>query len=352
MRRIAAARFADGWVRELSSRPPVMLFLGARVSHEVKCFSVGQRVMSVPISAISLSAVWAPDPVNLREVDAARQVKQRRAAGRTGGRCSWASCGGGAAPARARPARRRGGERSGGGLQWSCRTARSAPGRRRRASRFCCKTKRCPGDSGRSARRRSRPAVAWQRGSRCWARRSGSRWPATMSRRMRRPVAPVMSLTTSGNWRFICDEGFLHPLGEGARRLDEGLAVAQIRAQRHDPRRRPKAAPEQADAVQLAQPLAIRHITLPAGDILEVPRVHEQDLEAARFEDLVDRDPIDAGRFHRHARHATRGEPVGEADADRCVNVENACDRGRDRDRAGRRRSARRIRNRCRPHAD
>ena len=71
MRRIAAARFADGWVRELISRPPVILFLGARVSHEVKCFSVGQRVMSVPISAISLSAAWAPDAVNLGQVDAA-----------------------------------------------------------------------------------------------------------------------------------------------------------------------------------------------------------------------------------------------------------------------------------------
>ena len=36
----------------------------------------------------------------------------------------------------------------------------------------------------------------------------GSRWPATMSRRMRRPVTPVMSLTTSGSWRFIWTNAF------------------------------------------------------------------------------------------------------------------------------------------------
>src|SRR4249919_3260578 len=42
MRKITAARLADGSVRELSRRPPEILFLGASVSHEVKCFSVAQ----------------------------------------------------------------------------------------------------------------------------------------------------------------------------------------------------------------------------------------------------------------------------------------------------------------------
>ena len=54
---MAAARLADGWVRELRSRPPEILFFGASVSQDVKCFSVGHRVMSVPISEMSLSAV-------------------------------------------------------------------------------------------------------------------------------------------------------------------------------------------------------------------------------------------------------------------------------------------------------
>ena len=34
---------------------------------------------------------------------------------------------------------------------------------------------------------------------------------------------------------------------------------------------------------------------------------------AARLQDLVHRDPVDAGRFHGDARHATRRQPVGEA---------------------------------------
>ncbi len=54
---MAAARFAEGGVRLLSRRPPEIVFCGARVSHEVTCFSVGQRVMSVPISDSNRSAL-------------------------------------------------------------------------------------------------------------------------------------------------------------------------------------------------------------------------------------------------------------------------------------------------------
>ena len=62
MRKIAAARLADGSVRALRSRPPDILLWGASVSHEVKCFSVGQRVMSVPISPSNFKAVQGPMP--------------------------------------------------------------------------------------------------------------------------------------------------------------------------------------------------------------------------------------------------------------------------------------------------
>ena len=57
IRKMAAARLADGCVRELRRRPPEILFFGASVSQDVKCFADGQRVMSVPISEMSLSAV-------------------------------------------------------------------------------------------------------------------------------------------------------------------------------------------------------------------------------------------------------------------------------------------------------
>ena len=55
-RRMLAARLAEGWVLELRRRPPETRFWGARVSQAVKWCSVGQRRMSVPISAMSLSA--------------------------------------------------------------------------------------------------------------------------------------------------------------------------------------------------------------------------------------------------------------------------------------------------------
>ena len=59
-RKIAATRLAEGGVWELSRRPPETLLLGANVSQEVKCFAVGQRLMSVPISATICSAACGP----------------------------------------------------------------------------------------------------------------------------------------------------------------------------------------------------------------------------------------------------------------------------------------------------
>jgi hypothetical protein len=49
MRSSALARLADRRVFELSTRPPEILFPGARQSHDVKCFAVGHLVMSSQI---------------------------------------------------------------------------------------------------------------------------------------------------------------------------------------------------------------------------------------------------------------------------------------------------------------
>ena len=76
---MTAARLAEGGVRELSRRPPEILLLGASVSQEVKCFSVGQRRMSVPISATICSAACGPMAVDLAQVGAAGESMQRGA---------------------------------------------------------------------------------------------------------------------------------------------------------------------------------------------------------------------------------------------------------------------------------
>jgi hypothetical protein len=72
-----------------------------------------------------------------------------------------------------------------------------------------------------------------------------------------------------------------------------------------------EAAPQQAEAVELLNPLAVRHIALAVERVLDVTSVDQQDLDPARLEDLVERDPVDPGRFHRHRLDPARLEPVG-----------------------------------------
>jgi len=74
--------------------------------------------------------------------------------------------------------------------------------------------------------------------------------------------------------------------------LDEFFAVPQIGAQRRDLRCGSKASAQQSDAVELLDPLAVQNIALAPGDILEVPGIHQNDLEAALLENLEDRDPV------------------------------------------------------------
>ena len=64
MRSAVAARLELGRVRPLllCDRPPVLFTLGQRVSQEVKCFSVGQQLMSNPISEITVRIVLASRP--------------------------------------------------------------------------------------------------------------------------------------------------------------------------------------------------------------------------------------------------------------------------------------------------
>ena len=56
-RKIAAARFAERRVLVFSTLPPDILLPGAKVSQDVKCFSVGHRRMSIPHSPTSFKAV-------------------------------------------------------------------------------------------------------------------------------------------------------------------------------------------------------------------------------------------------------------------------------------------------------
>ena len=62
--------------------------------------------------------------------------------------------------------------------------------------------------------------------------------------------------------------------------------------------------------MQLLNPLTILHVTLASGHVLEMARIDQIDLQTARLQHLVDRNPIHPGRFHRHRRHLTLHQPV------------------------------------------
>ena len=97
-----------------------------------------------------------------------------------------------------------------------------------------------------------------------------------------------------------------------SRRLDQSLAVAQIRPEGDDAIRRAETPAQEADNMQVAEPFAIRHITLPPWHVLDVAGVHQEDREPASLQDLIERNPVDARGFHRDARHAAGREPVGQ----------------------------------------
>jgi hypothetical protein len=109
------------------------------------------------------------------------------------------------------------------------------------------------------------------------------------------------------------EQRLLHALDMRGGALDQGFAVAQIRAQGGDGRGGTEAAAQQADTVQLLEPLAVQDVGFAAGDVLHVLGVDEHDGHAARLENLVERDPAHPGGFHRHRRDAAGHEPVGEA---------------------------------------
>ena len=88
--------------------------------------------------------------------------------------------------------------------------------------------------------------------------------------------------------------------------------MAQQRAEGEDRGGGPEAAAQQANTVEFAQPLRVLDIAFAARHVLDVARVDEQNLEPARLEDVVDRDPVDPGGFHGDTGDATGNEPVGQ----------------------------------------
>jgi hypothetical protein len=82
-------------------------------------------------------------------------------------------------------------------------------------------------------------------------------------------------------------------------------------AQFADRPRRDEAGRQQAVLQKLGYPLGVLDVGLPPRHLLDVPGIDQQQLEAA-FQEVIDRLPIDPGRFHRHMGHPLGGQPVGQ----------------------------------------
>ena len=106
-------------------------------------------------------------------------------------------------------------------------------------------------------------------------------------------------------------EGFVHMLHVGARHLHEVVSVSQDGAHLADRLGRAEGGAQKTDRMKVLQPLTIGDVRLTAGDIFHMVGIDEEDLEAPRFQDLKQRNPIDARGFHGHGIDGTLFQPVG-----------------------------------------
>ena len=93
----------------------------------------------------------------------------------------------------------------------------------------------------------------------------------------------------------------------------EHVPLPEVAAQHHHLVLGPKRRRQQAVGVQPLNPLAIEHVGLgSARGVLRLPWIDQINLEAAPLEQLEQRNPVNAGRFHSHAGDAALLQPVGQ----------------------------------------
>ena len=110
----------------------------------------------------------------------------------------------------------------------------------------------------------------------------------------------------------------LHMLDMASLAAQQHPTLAPKRAQHTDLVGWAERPAEQAEGHELLQPLAVQYVGFAPRDILDVARVHQQNREAARLQQLEQGDPmalgqpLDAGRFHGDGVDPTGIEPVGD----------------------------------------
>src|ERR1035438_8371079 len=105
-------------------------------------------------------------------------------------------------------------------------------------------------------------------------------------------------------------QSLLHVQDVLGRHLNQAAAMSPERAYGTDESRWPKAGAEQSNGVEVLEPLTIGYVCLPARNVLYVLCVDQIDLESARLQDLINRNPVHARRLHRDRMNPALFQPV------------------------------------------
>src|ERR1035441_1060280 len=107
-------------------------------------------------------------------------------------------------------------------------------------------------------------------------------------------------------------QGLLHVQDVLGGHLNQAAAMSPERSYGADESRWPETGPEQSNRMQVLEPLAIGYVCLPARNVLHVLCVDQIDLESPRFQELINRNPVHAGRLHRDRMNPALLQPVGQ----------------------------------------
>src|SRR5215467_11079402 len=135
--------------------------------------------------------------------------------------------------------------------------------------------------------------------------------PRLSASSMSRPETPKGSEMTLESLILALSSSLMIRLRPSAPGVDQLDPITQERAQLPQFRRRDVTRLQQAVAQQVCDPLGIFDIGLATRHSLDVTRIGDDQLEVT-FEDVVDRLPVNASRFHRYGRTICRRQPVAQ----------------------------------------
>src|SRR5215471_3246040 len=140
---------------------------------------------------------------------------------------------------------------------------------------------------------------------------SGVAAPTLSALSMSRPETPKGSEMTPESLMLALSSSLMMRLRPSAPGIDQLDPITQEQTQLPQLRRRDVTRLQQAVAQQVCDPLGIFDIGLASRHGLDVTRIGDDQLEVT-FEDVVDRLPVNASRFHRDGSTICRRQPVAQ----------------------------------------